>query len=180
MAFVLKNSFINSYCFMENALIIFVRNAEKGKVKRRLAASIGDETALAVYKYLLQYTRDICLSCHYSLFVFYSDYLHMNDVFDDDKFSKHLQEGAELGERIMNAASTVFHLGFTKVCIIGSDCYELQTEHIDEAFTALADNDVVIGPSADGGYYILTYSPPKTGESLLYMKTQLLLLNTCI
>jgi rSAM/selenodomain-associated transferase 1 len=140
---------------MENALIIFVRNAEKGKVKTRLAKDLGDEKTLEVYKFLLQYTRDISISCNCSHFVFYSSYVHVHDVFDDDCFTKFVQEGQDLGERMMNAFEKVFKLGCKKVCIIGSDCYELETEIIDEAFERLGSDDVVIGPALDGGYYLL-------------------------
>jgi uncharacterized protein len=140
---------------MENALIIFVRNPDKGKVKSRLAKDIGDDQSLAVYKYLLQYTSDIAIGCNCSRFVFYSSYVHMNDVFDDDVFTKFVQEGEDLGERMMNAFKKVFDLGCKKVCIIGSDCYALQTEIIHEAFENLETTDIVIGPASDGGYYLL-------------------------
>lgn len=140
---------------MENALIIFVRNLEKGKVKKRLAQSIGEDKSLQVYKYLLQYTKDVVISCKYNLFVFYSHYIHIADVFDDHVFSKHIQDGDDLGERMMNAFQKVFDLGHKNVCIIGSDCNELQTETLQEAFGKLAENEIVIGPSADGGYYLL-------------------------
>lgn len=140
---------------MENALILFVRNTEYGKVKTRLAKEIGDDKALEVYKYLLQYTRDISIYCNCSRFVFYSNYLHINDVFDDDQYTKCTQEGNDLGERMMNAFEKAFALGCKKVCIIGSDCYELQTEILELAFEELEKNDVVIGPALDGGYYLL-------------------------
>jgi rSAM/selenodomain-associated transferase 1 len=140
---------------MENALIIFVRNAEKGKVKSRLAKDLGDDKTLRVYNFLLQYTRDIAISCHCSHFVFYSSYIHVNDVFDDGHFTKFAQEGANLGQRMMNAFKKVFDLGCKKVCITGSDCYELQTQVLDEAFEKLEATDVVIGPASDGGYYLL-------------------------
>lgn len=140
---------------MENALLIFVRNLEKGKVKKRLAKSIGDDKSLEVYKYLLQYTKDVTISCKYNLFVFYSHYIHIGDVFDDHVFSKHLQEGDDLGERMMHAFKKVFDLGCKNICIIGSDCYELQTEILNEAFEKLHKSEIVIGPSADGGYYLL-------------------------
>jgi rSAM/selenodomain-associated transferase 1 len=140
---------------MENALIIFVRNPEKGKVKSRLAKDLGDHKSLEVYKYLLQYTRDITLACNCSHFVFYSSYIHISDVFDDDVFTKFVQEGEDLGERMMHAFKKVFELGCKKVCIIGSDCYELQTEILNEAFEKLDTNDIVIGPASDGGYYLL-------------------------
>ncbi|MEJ7685467.1 MAG: TIGR04282 family arsenosugar biosynthesis glycosyltransferase [Segetibacter sp.] len=140
---------------MENGLIIFVRNLEKGKVKKRLAKSIGEDQSLEVYKYLLQYTKDVTVSCKYNLFVFYSHYVHIADVFDDHIFSKHIQDGDDLGERMMNAFKKVFDLGCKNVCLIGSDCYELQTEILQEAFEKLHKSQIVIGPSADGGYYLL-------------------------
>ena len=140
---------------MENALIIFVRNLEKGKVKKRLAKDIGEDKSLEVYKYLLEYTKDITVSLKYNLFVFYSHYIHIADIFDDHIYSKHLQEGDDLGERMKNAFKKVFDLGHHHICIIGSDCNELQTETIEEAFQQLQEKQVVIGPSADGGYYLL-------------------------
>lgn len=147
---------------MENALIIFIRNAEKGKVKKRLAKSIGDDKSLEVYKYLLQHVRDVTLCCKCNLFVFYSDYIHVSDVFDDNVFSKHLQEGNDLGERMMNAFKKVFDLGLRNICITGSDCYTLQTETIDNAFEKLHENKVVIGPSTDSSYYLLGMSSLST------------------
>lgn len=140
---------------MENALIIFVRNQQKGKVKTRLAKDIGDDKALEVYKYLLQHTRDISAGCNFSHFIFYSDYVHINDLFDDDIFTKFVQQGNDLGERMMNAFIKVFELGCKKVCIIGSDCLELDTETLQAAFNGLEKNDLVIGPSVDAGYYLL-------------------------
>ncbi|WP_018615364.1 TIGR04282 family arsenosugar biosynthesis glycosyltransferase [Segetibacter koreensis] len=143
---------------MENALIIFVRNSEKGKVKKRLAKSIGDEKTLEVYKYLLEYTKDITIQCKCNLFVFYSHYIHINDVFDDNVFSKHVQEGDDIGERMMNAFKKVFDLGLKNICIIGSDCYQLETEILNEAFEKLRQSDIVIGPANDGGYYLVGMS----------------------
>lgn len=140
---------------MENALIIFVRNSEKGKVKTRLSKDLGDDKTLEVYKFLLQHTRDVAVTSNCSHFVFYSSYVHINDVFDDDVFTKFVQEGEDLGERMMNAFKKVFGLGCKKVCIIGSDCYDLQTEMLQQAFEKLDTNDVVIGPASDGGYYLL-------------------------
>src|SRR4051794_4293074 len=139
---------------MENALIIFVRNLEKGKVKKRLAQSLGEAKTLDVYNYLLEYTRDVALSCKYNLFVSYSHYIHINDVFDDDVFSKHVQEGNDLGEKMLNAFKKVFELGCKNVCVIGSDCYELQTETLQDAFDELHSSDLVLGPATDGGYYL--------------------------
>lgn len=140
---------------MENALIIFIRNPEKGKVKSRLAKDLGDDKTLAVYEYLLKYTRDICAEANLNSYVFYSDYINSNDIWNGPCFTKHLQEGEDLGDKMKNAFAKLFDLGFEKVSIIGSDCYELTTKHINEAFLQLEKQDVVVGPSNDGGYYLL-------------------------
>jgi len=140
---------------MKNALIIFIRNPEKGKVKSRLSKDLGEEKTLTVYNFLLQYTRDICAKANASRFVFYSDNIEHADIWDEHFFTKYLQEGNDLGERMSNAFSKVFNLGFKNVSIIGSDCYELKSNHIQQAFVQLEEHDVVIGPSKDGGYYLL-------------------------
>jgi rSAM/selenodomain-associated transferase 1 len=140
---------------MKNALIIFIRNPEKGKVKSRLSKDLGEEKTLTVYKFLLQYTRDICAKVNTSRFVFYSDNIDYPDIWNEHLFTKYLQEGKDLGERMSNAFSKVFNLGFKYVSIIGSDCYELKSDHIQQAFLQLEKNEVVIGPSKDGGYYLL-------------------------
>ena len=50
-----------------------------------------------------------------------------------------------------------FESGYSQVCIIGSDCYELTEEAILNAFEALKSKDAVIGPSYDGGYYLFGF-----------------------
>ena len=56
---------------------------------------------------------------------------------------------------MQHAFQQSFNHDFQKVVLIGSDCAQLTQAIIDQAFTALDDNDVVIGPSEDGGYYLL-------------------------
>lgn len=71
------------------------------------------------------------------------------------KYEKHLQQGEDLGERMQSALADQFAQGKQRVVIIGSDCIELETYMIKEAFAVLENNDVVIGPASDGGYYLL-------------------------
>ena len=54
-----------------------------------------------------------------------------------------------------NAFQNGFEAGYEKVMIIGSDLYDLSSENIELAFNELDNNDVVIGPAEDGGYYLL-------------------------
>ena len=138
---------------MRNALIIFVRNPVLGKVKTRLAAGIGDGKALQVYEYLLQHTQSITKNIPVTKFVYYADEVNDNDVWKG--FKKKLQHGDDLGERMQHAFQELFEAGFSKICIIGSDCLELTTEIVTTAFEKLGRTDVVMGPVMDGGYYLL-------------------------
>lgn len=139
----------------KNALIIFVKNPLEGQVKTRLAKTIGNSAAVAVYKQLLQHTFSISHHLAVDKFVFYGDYVNQVDLWPNGIYKKHLQYGADLGERMKNAFELVFNLGYDNAIIIGSDCYELSQEKLESAFIELHDKDAVIGPCKDGGYYLL-------------------------
>ena len=136
-------------------LIIFVKNLELGKVKTRLAKSIGEDQALSIYQKLLLYTKEITKSLNAEKAVYYSERVDNNDLWDNMLFSKALQQGEELGEKMQNAFADAFAQGKQRVIIIGSDCLELETYMIKEAFAVLENNDVVLGPAKDGGYYLI-------------------------
>ena len=139
----------------KKALIIFTRNPELGKVKTRLAKSVGDESALNIYKFLLKHTVEITEKLNVDKYVFYSETIHREDIWNPDIFRKKLQSGNDLGERMQNAFSEMFGLGYEKVMIVGSDIYELQQKDIENAYDALETTPFVIGPATDGGYYLL-------------------------
>jgi rSAM/selenodomain-associated transferase 1 len=137
------------------ALLIFVKNPEAGKVKTRLAATIGNDAALSVYRQLIEHTAAITRSLVNDKIVFYSDCIMQGDIWDAQHSFKQLQIGKDLGERMCNAFATAFRQMYDKVVIIGTDCLELNEEIIMNAFTDLDKYDVVIGPAEDGGYYLL-------------------------
>jgi uncharacterized protein len=140
---------------MRHALIIFVRDAVLGKVKTRLAASLGNEVALSIYKKLLQHTLEITQAVQADKFVFYADAVIEQDMWKQQHYYKSQQHNGELGERMLKAFEQVFNKGYSKVCIIGSDCCELSSQIITDALDKLNDNTIVIGPAKDGGYYLL-------------------------
>jgi hypothetical protein len=139
----------------KKALIIFVRNPVPGKVKTRIAEAVGEDKALHIYKELLQHTHDIAVNIAADKYVFYSEYVQPGDSWEDDSYQKLLQAGKTLGDKMSNAFSCLFGESYEKIVIIGSDCYELTTEIIEQAFESLSDKDTVIGPAQDGGYYLL-------------------------
>lgn len=142
----------------KNLLIIFVKNTDLGHVKTRLAKTVGDEMALAIYKELLVKTQKEVSLVDAERAVFYSTYIDEHDNFVAPEFNSHVQFGADLGERMMNAFEMAFNNGFEKVIIIGSDCYDLSHQQIEEAFHHLEKNDFVFGPAEDGGYYLMGMS----------------------
>lgn len=139
----------------KNLLLIFTRNPELGKAKTRLAKSIGDEKALEIYKFLLDKTKEITQDLTCDKAVYYSVKVRENDIWDGKIYQKHQQFGNDLGERMHNAFKNSFENEYEKVLIIGSDLYDLTPEIINSAFTELDNNDVVLGPAEDGGYYLL-------------------------
>tara|TARA_B110000240_G_scaffold65217_1_gene74345 strand:+ start:491 stop:1135 length:645 start_codon:yes stop_codon:yes gene_type:complete len=139
----------------KNLLLVFTRNPALGKVKTRLAKTIGDKTALEIYTFLLERTRDIAAKVTADKAVYYSVKIRENDIWDATIFQKHLQVGEDLGIRMLHAFKNGFETGYEKVLIIGSDLYDLTSETIENAFIALENNEVVIGPAEDGGYYLL-------------------------
>jgi uncharacterized protein len=136
-------------------LIIFYKNPELGKVKTRLASSIGDAKAFSIYLLLAEHTRKITEHLGVHKVVFYSDYIDLDDSWSQDVYQKRLQMGADLGERMENAFRLGFNEGYKSICIIGTDCLELTRNVIEDAFRKLLTHDIVIGPANDGGYYLL-------------------------
>ena len=139
----------------DELLLIFIKNPQKGKVKTRLAKPVGDDQALAVYQALLAHTHSITASMDRPRQVWYSNAIDTNDRWEQGGFYKQKQSGDDLGERMQHAFRQSFANGKQKVVVIGSDCAQLTQGIINQAFAALNDNDVVIGPSEDGGYYLL-------------------------
>jgi hypothetical protein len=136
-------------------IIVFVKNPKLGKVKTRLAASLGDHKALEIYNKLIGYTKDVLLQLsNVNRFVYYSSFIDQQDGWDNEKFIKRIQYQGGLGERITHALEETFE-NCQHIIIIGSDCPQLTPAHINEAFDRLRSNNVVIGPSQDGGYYLL-------------------------
>jgi len=142
-----------------NNIIIFIKNPVLGKVKTRLAATVGDQKALEIYQRLLDVTRKTVTKVNAKYHLFYSDVIDMDDDWDIQDFDKYLQQGNDLGERMSSAFRNIFSQNdasaLQKVVIIGSDCPALTPDILEMAFTILGDSDVVVGPTFDGGYYLL-------------------------
>ena len=137
----------------KEALLIFQKNPVKGKVKSRLAVTMGEDAALEIYQFLVEQTFKAVNGIDQDVLVFYSDFIP-EDHHNPNQVMK-IQWGNDLGEKMKNAFEKAFFLGYHKVVIIGTDCPDLTSELLSQSFEQLDRTDLVIGPAEDGGYYLL-------------------------
>lgn len=135
-------------------VLVFCKNQIIGKVKTRLALNIGQKKALLIYSELVNKTATVVNSLSSEVHIYYSDYIEENDNFDSSKIKKFIQKGNNLGDRMINALNISFK-NFSPIVIIGSDLWELEISDIKDAFGILKKKNIVIGPSTDGGYYLI-------------------------
>ncbi len=143
---------------MPRHLIVFCKNPRLGSVKTRIAATAGDESALDIYVKLLHLTKDaVDALVDVTIHVFYDAYIDYHDLWPGvSPYEKHLQVGTDLGERMALAFKHIYEIDSSaQVLIIGSDCATLTTDDLYDAFDMLTQKDLVLGPSDDGGYYLL-------------------------
>lgn len=144
----------------KKALIIFLKYPEIGKVKTRLAKDFNEVVATEFYRHCVEkiineLKENIRLEA--SIYLFCSEDRNIpnikNWLGNDLKYKA--QAGKDLGERMKNAFIEVFMLGYQQAIIIGTDIPDLNSEIIINAFKLLNNFDSVVGPSKDGGYYLL-------------------------
>ncbi len=143
----------------EEAIIIFIKNPQLGKVKTRLAATVGNERALEIYHILMQHTKAVTNDLLAEKYLFYSTFVDEQDSWENEKYHKSIQyQGQDLGLKMAAAFTEIFQRNHRKALIIGSDCLELNQEVIKKGYEQLSHNEVVIGPANDGGYYLIGFN----------------------
>lgn len=144
---------------MTPALILFIKNPREGKVKTRLARTLGDEQALAIYLSLLDRVRRTARLVDSDRLVYYSDFIPEKDDWEETHFQKRLQSGNDLGVRMFGAlkAELATH---PAAILIGGDVPGITPDIIRDGFEQLTKTDLVFGPAADGGYYLIGMNRP--------------------
>jgi rSAM/selenodomain-associated transferase 1 len=147
----------------DRCLLFFLKNPEKGKVKTRLASALGEEKAVKLYK---RFMLEMLSTLNRGTFLFYlcfypGDSLETLKKWLGEEYLYMAQYGGDLGERMENCFMEAFAMNFKRVVLIGSDIPDLPLEFIEEAFTSLKEKDAVIGPSLDGGYYLIGFNDNK-------------------
>lgn len=136
-------------------VIVFVKNIKLGKVKTRLAKTIGNQAAFEVYTELVKVTEQATKELDTSICIYFSD------AIVDTKWKnayKAVQKGKDLGERMKNAFLKGFENGYERIVLIGSDLPDINATHIQNGLGALENSEVVFGPAEDGGYYLIGMS----------------------
>lgn len=133
-------------------IIVFVKNIKLGKVKTRLAKTIGDQGAFEVYSELVKVTEMATKKIKTHKHIYFSEAI-VNTKWKKDY--KAVQEGEDLGERMKNAFKKGFEDGYENIVLIGSDLPDIHSKHIENALNALKNSEVVFGPALDGGYYLI-------------------------
>ncbi|MFT4550627.1 MAG: rSAM/selenodomain-associated transferase 1 [Verrucomicrobiales bacterium] len=145
-------------------LIIFVKFPEPGKVKTRLAKSLGSEGAADAYRWLVARVAENVVepSGEWAIWVIFDPAEREGEVREwleplfGASVSRYVpQADGDLGARLGGAFAAGFDAGFEKVAAIGTDCVDLGLEGIRHCWRSLEEHDVVFGPADDGGYYLV-------------------------
>jgi rSAM/selenodomain-associated transferase 1 len=142
----------------KSIILLFIKAPAKGQVKSRLAATVGDDTALALYRNFILDIVDTLKTTGYPFRVCFSPPEAEDVVKAWIGHPSVAQKGRDIGEKMEYAFSQVFFEGWHSAVLIGSDIPDLTTAVIREAFASLKKSDAVIGPAADGGYYLIGFN----------------------
>jgi hypothetical protein len=143
-------------------LIIFTRYPEPGQVKTRLIPALGEEGAAELQRHMtlqtLKMAEDLSNQFPVRVEVHFAggNISNMQQMFGTT-FPYFPQSAGDLGERMLNSFRQAFHLGCSKVIIIGTDCPGISLDLLVQAFAGLEGRDLVLGPALDGGYYLIGF-----------------------
>jgi uncharacterized protein len=142
-------------------LIVFLKAPRVSAVKTRLGEKIGMEAACRAYCELVE-----------ALLKNMANILHVELRISPDNASDEIagwlkpawivtgQGSGGLTERLVSAFEDAFNAGGERVLIIGSDCPDVTEADIYDAWELLRENDLVLGPATDGGYWLVGLSAP--------------------
>lgn len=142
---------------MKQAIICFTRVPKPGVTKTRLLPILTGDRCAGLHTAFLQDLSKVYGQIQEDLFVAHTadpDWEILQAIFPDAVgfFS---QEGKDLGEKMFHAICHVLRQGYEAVVLTGADLPLMTTEHLESGFSALEDADIVIGPTSDGGYYLV-------------------------
>ena len=146
---------------MKTCVIVFAKNPIPNQVKTRLTPTLSPEQAAALYTaFLTDWCKTLAALPDVDLVIAYTPEDAQSDlqalIGDDAIYIP--QMGAVLGERLASATQWAAEHAYTKILVVGSDSPTLPISYISEAVKLLDSRDTVVGPSTDGGYYLIGFS----------------------
>ena len=146
---------------MKICVIVFAKNPVPNQVKTRLIPTLSPEQAAIVYTaFLTDWCEVLAKLRGVDLIIAYTPEEARSDlqalIGEDVLYIP--QIGTDLGERLVSATQWATEQGYTKILLVGSDSPTLPISYLSKAFTLLDSRDLVVGPSTDGGYYLIGFS----------------------
>jgi uncharacterized protein len=144
----------------EDCLIIFTRHPEPGKAKTRLIPALGAEGAASLHRKMVEQTllqaRNLQKLQPLAIEVwFVGGNADLMATWLGEDLSFQVQPDGDLGDRLLSAFQNAFSKGHRRVVTIGTDCPVLDTAILEQSFIALQHSILTIGPTRDGGYYLI-------------------------
>lgn len=144
---------------MKSCVVVFGREPIPGEVKSRLAAGIGAEAAARVYAAILEHTLEVARNSGARVVLSLAE-VPSGSWARDVGAVVEIQRGKDLGDRMDDAFVRRFAEGEGRVVMVGSDCPWFTATHVAIASAKLGGADAVLGPAADGGYWLVAQRPP--------------------
>lgn len=146
---------------MKRAVICFTRVPKPGITKTRLLPVLSPEQCAGLHWAFLRDLADCYRQLDAHLFVAYTpdaDWERLKSVLPPAGYLP--QKGKDLGEKMYRAIRKVTDLGYTSVVLTGADLPLMTTAHLESGFSLLEEKDIAIGPTSDGGYYLIGMKKP--------------------
>lgn len=143
----------------KKSVIIFAKNPVPGNVKTRIGKFLGYDYSCQIYEAMLldlieKMRIQNSWSCHFYIYP-PEETKSFSDAYNLSSDCVFPQQGSDLGMRMYNSFLEQINLGADEIICIGSDIPAISLDHIYSAFNILSNSESVIGPAADGGYYLI-------------------------
>ena len=148
---------------MRRAVILFTRAPVPGQTKTRLMPYLTAEECAALHSCFIRDIYATCAGTRADVLVYYTpeEQRPLLEALLGSGVSLTAQQGDGLGRRMDAAFRDAFALGYEAAVLVGTDIPQLTAGALADAFAALAGSDVVLGPTADGGYYLIGMTRPQ-------------------
>lgn len=139
-----------------NLLCIFSRYPQEGQCKTRLIPELGAKGAASLQQRMSDHIIDVAQQVDSDVLLFVKGGSGRKvDAWLQGRVAYLFQEGDDIGMRMANCFKCGFAQGYERIVLVGADCPALDAELLTQAMDALANHDLVFGPSLDGGYYLV-------------------------